>query len=479
MNARSYFSYLRAFALALSLGLLQVAAHAVTWNGATDFVWSAGTGNITAFPGAGVGNVWATGTRAPTAVGPQWTSASKALPFNPSPTANFKAQFTGANIIKSLLNPINLIPLVAAPALQALMNEACVRVAGGMPSIAPGGQWEECKFGSTTITYYQAGSNVSGSSQFSGYFASKDEAMSTLVGVLDPKSTTWSDCTFGLSYAVVDATVGKFSQSGGGCTNSIGIHGGAYTAFYYASFTTQQQYPNIGWQSATNTKAAANLQSKADAWTQADFLYGYDAQAHHNLGEVTDTLMNTGNGVDINPSSVSGSGQTQIVGQPTTTTTTNPDGSRSTSTSTTTNNYNYGNPSTDNRVIVTQTTTNNQNTVNTTTNNTTSTSSTSTTTTQDPAQDPCKGSPDTVGCTKLGSPASGDTITHDTKNISITSASFAGGSCPGPISFSAFGRSYAFTYSEMCNRLQTLGTLFLALSALLAAWIFADGFRVG
>ena len=93
-------------------------------------------------------------------------------------------------------------------------------------------------------------------------------------------------------------------------------------------------------------------------------------------------------------------------------------------------------------------------------------------------ENPCKLNPDTIGCAKFGDPQAADTIQKETKNVTISPVSFAGGSCPGPVSFQAFGRSYGFTYDTFCTKLAALSSLFLALAGLTAAWIFTSGFRV-
>jgi hypothetical protein len=111
--------------------------------------------------------------------------------------------------------------------------------------------------------------------------------------------------------------------------------------------------------------------------------------------------------------------------------------------------------------------------------NTTTTSTTTTTKTGDPSDlDPCKANPDRMGCANMGTPTAADTLGKDTKNITITPATFAGGACPAPVTFTVFGKSYAFTYDTLCAKLQIVSVLLLTLSAFAAAYIFADGFRV-
>lgn len=94
------------------------------------------------------------------------------------------------------------------------------------------------------------------------------------------------------------------------------------------------------------------------------------------------------------------------------------------------------------------------------------------------AKTDCDKYPDSIGCSKYGTPSASDTLGKETKNVSITPVDFAGGSCPGPVSLEVFGHSYALSYTPLCDKLATLSSLFLALAGLMAAWIFTSGFRV-
>ena len=90
----------------------------------------------------------------------------------------------------------------------------------------------------------------------------------------------------------------------------------------------------------------------------------------------------------------------------------------------------------------------------------------------------CDKYPDSIGCSKYGTPSASDTLGKETKNVTITPVEFAGGSCPGPVSLEVFGHSYALSYTPLCDKLATLSSLFLALAGLMAAWIFTSGFKV-
>ena len=149
----------------------------------------------------------------------------------------------------------------------------------------------------------------------------------------------------------------------------------------------------------------------------------------------------------------------------------NPDGS--TTTINTTNNYQIAGNTITNISNVTSTTITNSNSQVISTSTSTVTPSTT-----DDKPDVCKTNPSSLMCAKFGDPSASDTIQKETKNVSITPVSFAGGSCPGPVQFSVFGRSYGFSYDTLCGKLAALSSLFLALAGLTAAWIFTSGFRV-
>jgi hypothetical protein len=75
--------------------------------------------------------------------------------------------------------------------------------------------------------------------------------------------------------------------------------------------------------------------------------------------------------------------------------------------------------------------------------------------------------------------ADGPALGKTTKVVSIVADTFAGtASCPSGPGFSVRGTSYALSYTELCNKLDAIKVFFLALSALMAAWILADSFRV-
>lgn len=106
---------------------------------------------------------------------------------------------------------------------------------------------------------------------------------------------------------------------------------------------------------------------------------------------------------------------------------------------------------------------------------------TTTTTAQAPGDvspDICAKDPDILACQKLGTPTASDSIDRTTTMVTITPVSFAGGSCPQPITFTVMGHTYTVDYATICSKLALVAPLFLTLAGFLAAYIVVDGFRV-
>lgn len=207
--------------------------------------------------------------------------------------------------------------------------------------------------------------------------------------------------------------------------------------------------------------------------------WSYIADTHLASGGWADTAngvlvdaIKSGEAVEVGEPTITG--PASVSGPTTTTTTPTADGGKTVTSTTTDYKISYGpgpSYSITNNSTSTTTTYNSSNVVTNVSNPTTTES------TPEQPKDPCELNPDSVGCMKLGTPDE-QTLAKDTKGVTITPADFSGGTCPAPISFTAFDRSYSFSYDPLCQKLALLGTLFLALAGLAAAYIFADGFKV-
>lgn len=180
------------------------------------------------------------------------------------------------------------------------------------------------------------------------------------------------------------------------------------------------------------------------------------------LAEAFEQTLKQGGGID-DADKPSVTGPNSVTGPTTTRTVTTSNGTQATSTTNTTYNMSY----TQNVVTVTQ---------NTTTTN--PDGSTETETKAPENTDPCKDRQNTAGCVDLGDPGVAQLPT-DSKNITFTPVEFAGAAgCPAPVTFSALGASYDFSYDAMCDTIGTwVRALVLAIGAFIASWVFIQGIK--
>jgi hypothetical protein len=149
-------------------------------------------------------------------------------------------------------------------------------------------------------------------------------------------------------------------------------------------------------------------------------------------------------GESIEASDRTMSGPTSVAGSPTTSTVTKPDGSTVTTTSTPTTNYSY-----------TGSTVNYSTTVVTVTQTCVSPGSctTETETTGEPPEetDACKLAPDSLGCTKLGTPPD-EAPTWETINVPFEAEDLGfAGACPASNTWEVFGLTLTWGYEPVCE----------------------------
>ncbi len=275
-------------------------------------------------------------------------------------------------------------------------------------------------------------------------------------------------CQAGITYSLQSCTINPTVATQATCSYSrLFTWNGSVSYFSVVIQATVQQ--------AQTPATIQDLEDKIAAQS------GWPTSASRALADA----VKSGETVSHDEPTVSGpahvDGPVTTSNEPTSKTTTNPDGSTTTTSgtksSTTTKGYtiNYN----ANAVSLTTTTnTTNNYTYNDGTHSTDSSDSSEGTEAPDKPEDPCSAQPDRLGCMKSGDPGNPDPMSKTSKGITVSPASFAGGSCPPPVAFSAFGRSYAFEYTPLCTRLASLSSLFAAMAALVAAWILADSFKV-
>lgn len=473
-NDRHPIGFLRLLLCLLALAPFQVGA--VSWNASTDYLWNVGTGKIDVFPGQGSGNVWSAGEMKASSAGPQ-LSKQKALPFNPSPTANFKTTFTPKNIAKAILSPQSaIINLALYAGINALLDDACTRLAGGSMSLAPGGQWEECKYRDEIQTEWSTQTSpvfkgTTPDAAAAGWWASATTTNAKTCSGSGPSLyCQWVEfvpkgCAVQYNQmtckAERHAKVSHATQGDGDTVSNVSI------GMSSASVT---QKVKDGWQPSDETKVAAALEPKLTTMSQADFSNGYHGTSGQ-AGRVVDEIIRSGNGIDID--AVTATGPATSPSTTTTTTTINNAGDTVNKNTTTTNNYTY-----DNRVGPTTVTVTNTSSVVTTTTNS-KTGETTTETTQKPEDsDPCAKTPDSVACAKLGTPEA-QTLDKKDKAVVVTPEVFTSMvGCIPPLSFSAFGKTYFISWQPLCDIMIYIKAIITAICAMVAFYVLADSFRV-
>lgn len=443
------------------LGLVSLSAHA--FDPYPDFTFSPGGGGMTGVPSRGSAAAWTAGTKTPTSTGMMFSSAAKNLPFEPPTTGSFKMLFTPKNLGKAMTTGAAVaIPLVAGDVLSTLLGAACVRVLGGAMQLAPGGQWEECHFVNQTVLMY---------------IASGDDRTKSL--------SEQQSCALYASYHYGSGYTGtaRKNDPSAGYLDWCDVRQTS-TGFVVTGVGIGKQFQTNrvqdGWQPSTADNAEQKIDDALAAWAASDFSKG-DYSSLYNLQKVLEQLYKAGQPVEgtvVQPQI-----ETPVTSPKTQTVTQTSDGTQTQTETQTKYDYSCIVIQNGQAVQCSQTST--------TTSTTTATdpahpasspaSSTSTTTTAvDPSkqQDPCAVNKNRLGCAEFGTPSDGDPLQKDTKNITFTPATFQGGSCPGPISFTAFGRGYSISYDVLCAKLATIKVLVLVLCGAAAAYIFADGFRV-
>jgi hypothetical protein len=415
------------------------------------------------------------------AAGPTWSEV-KALPFNPSPAAKFTAQFSAKGMARAIFSPGAIIPLVAAPLLRAALEAACVHIAGGKMVLQDGDAYETC--------------DMVGESILQGAY--RIDSPATPDWHPSMRDACLTDAQKAISYAWRGATVTSAWWDGNGSCEIDSTGGHMSIGFRGPAQVSVTSGPKPLTVDQAQQKVADTLQQ----WTQEDFLYGYQK---HRTPELLTELVNT---VGVEPSGVSVDLSGQDPSQVTTTQnddgsstqtmtipepdrkqeTVNADGSKTITTTKTSHEITAANPSpskdggpiTNTTITITNIT--NSHTEVTTVSKDGTVVSSSTTTESKPEKpktdDPCIANPDKIGCATFGTPDKGPDIPRDAKQVDFSPVPFASSGCPAPIDFQVFGQPYQFRYDTLCDKLQLVSGLLLALSALASAYIFAEGLKV-
>lgn len=439
--------------LGLFLGLASCAAFA--FDPYPNFVFVPGAGQTmtgTAARGA-AGGSFSVG-----AGGATFTQAAQTLPFKPSTSVNLRALFSPANIGRGLVaGAAVVIPMVAGDVLSALLNQACVRAFGGAMQLAPGGQWEQCHFTTTSQYYF-----ITYLDNTTKDYTELASCTKEVVKQYGSNYTNW----YHISVSVQGTNPGYSNQ----CNVWNNSDNSFQNGFSIARFSENVQVQD-GWVSTTAADAESKIDNTLTQWSNAsDPRVGTVVQKMWDAGQPTEGTLQ--------PPTV----QTPVNEPQQTTTQTGSDGKTTTTNQQTKDDYSCiviqnGQAVSCNQY---QTTTTTSSTVdNSTPGGTTTTSTVTVTKTADPSQqDPCNTDPTRAGCVRLGQPPNAETIPSQQVPVSWTNVVFsAPGGCPGALPYTMFGKTYLLPFDPMCDLMTTLRPLFLALGAAAAAYVFMEGLK--
>lgn len=89
----------------------------------------------------------------------------------------------------------------------------------------------------------------------------------------------------------------------------------------------------------------------------------------------------------------------------------------------------------------------------------------------------CDKYPDNIGCSKYGAPVSQE-VPRSSRGVNIDPVALPGGSCPGDVSFTAFGLQHAFLMAPVCAAVTDyVRPLVLVLGGFLAVAVFVGGLK--
>lgn len=312
---------------------------------------------------------------------------------------------------------------------------------------------------------------------------SKAAAAGALAGSL-PKTVQWSDCQMSATYSTPDSVTGQFVETNSGCTNSVGIFGGAGTYSHVASFNSEARQvtgcsPIVD--ALTGQTYVPGVRSDGKCMTGRYAAATSAAQIATALKPVVDSDVSKAAkaaiaaGGEIESSGFGATGPASQIGTPTSSTTTAPDGTTTTTTTTPTYNYTYDGDK------VTYTTTNETKVCTGANSCTTTTTTTAPTTKQDPA-DPCTADPTRAGCTDLGDPNLKDKVPDDPWTFPgiIAKTMPSNKSCPSPITVNIpHGPAVVFSFEPLCDICANyISKIVSVMSILTAVSVFVRSFKV-
>jgi hypothetical protein len=372
--------------------------------------------------------------------------------------AKWKMQATPRAMAKAVVNPIGMLAGFGITAvLGTLLDEACIRIAGGAMVAKEGAAWEECKMVTGMVRYY-----------YTPAYDPATKATSREGSCLKKAATLNPSYVSVVVQLGPDSYMCKIYTDSGGYVNGWGID-------YY---DLPGSYQN-GWQPVSPQIAEDKLTTAIEQKSAEDVGLGKtdDALTARALKDLTEAWkVELGTIVLEGPENYVGlpstelnvlqsipTGGTQSVTTTVATTTADKytytyDGDKVTAKkeTTTTTTLTVG---TDPAIVKTETKTEDAKD-------------------ETDTQSECEKSPDTLGCAKLDTPEI--PVPKSTKNVDYApdDLGFGSGSCPSPISGTAAGRTYTISYQPMCDlATNILRPVLLAMAALMSYFMVVGGVK--
>lgn len=454
VSARNVFCWW-AVALALVCVSLAQPAEARKLERYEDHYWALEGGNKAVSKpkaGSGPGGRTFAGTPSGPTVG-----GGQPLPWTPNKTqvneiAKWKSMATPRAAAKALMNPVGAaMTLVGLSFIPSLLSEACVRVFGGQMEIAPGGQWEQCRFVTTDARVY-CYNNAAGYNTVA------------LCGT-GGQSSGWSP-----DWHVIWSTYQQYNppSPGYGYRNARQAGPNSATVIYdiYTTWNDQTVQGGAqahgvtkmdvvevqdGYKPATNQEAEDML---TDEWEQS--CADGNPMCHKAFEEMVEQ------GAQPEVTDLPLTGPSSVTGGSSTKQTVKPDGTTTTVTITNTYNLTY----TDQSVVQTTTITNNKD------------GETTTEIEEEDTRTACEKDPKAPGCNGEFDTPDGE-IPKQTKELTYQAEDLGlgSGTCPADLNVTVGGRSFTvFSYEPGCDLLRDrVKPIVLLLSSIIAFFILMPG----
>lgn len=295
----------------------------------SELTWQADATRATASMGRG-GGASPTGPAAKSTPTGAAFHGQKALPWPGKNEAMHMAKWRllaePRELAKAVMNPASAAgTLIGGLLIKQLLDQACVRMAGGTLRLAANGLWEECIFIEQPTLMYRGTAN--GVGHMDGpWHTTKAAAANGFMGLFrksGPANCTWGGQDIPFQWELV-IHAGNFEM-----IRRCAQYPGGDPVSYFANWleeTKVVQTPN-GWKDSSSPVVETKIANKVNEWCQLDFTNGLgsgDGQCSTLVGE----LMANGHPVETQADPEVSEGPDFFEGTPHSTTTIAPDGKK-------------------------------------------------------------------------------------------------------------------------------------------------------